>query len=142
MSDDLDDLLADRGGYVLLTEEPNVHRAHLVAGALNASGIPTFVDEDNLVDEWAMSQKLTGVLGVRVLVPGAQLDEARTVFLAMSQPIPVIDEDEELEAYASASRSSLGRMAGIGLLLALGLPALWWLILAVAEALGWSARGG
>jgi hypothetical protein len=73
MSDHEVELPADRGGYVLLTEEPNLHRAHLVAGALNASGIPTFVDEDNLVDEWAMSQKLMGVLGVRVLVPGAQL---------------------------------------------------------------------
>lgn len=70
-------------------------RAHWIAGALEGDGIPTFVDEDNLADEFAISQKAMGLLRVRVLVPRDRLDEARTVFLNLSQPIPIIDEDED-----------------------------------------------
>ena len=83
--------------YVVLTEEPNLMRAHLVAGALDEAGIPTFTDQDNLADEFALSQKLMGLLRVRVLVPRERIDEARAIFLAMSQPIPLVDEDEDDE---------------------------------------------
>ena len=91
--------LTTPGGYVLLTEEANPMRGQLVAGALGAAGIPAHVEEDDLADEFAMSQKLRGAPRVRVLVPGDRLEEARAVFLAMSQPIPALEEDEELAAY-------------------------------------------
>jgi len=84
-----------QSNYVVLTEEPNWMRAHWIAGGLEAADIPTFVDQDNLVDEFAMSQKLMGLQRVRVLVPRDLLGEARAVFLAMSQPIPLMDPDEE-----------------------------------------------
>ena len=87
--------------YVKLTSEPNLMRAHLVAGRLEDEGIPTIVGDDHLMDEWAMSQKMLGLITYDVAVPEDRLDEARTIFLAMSQPIPAIDEDDpELEAYA------------------------------------------
>ena len=72
-------------------------RAHWVAGALEAEGIPTFVDEDNLADEFAISQKVMGILRVRVLVPRDRLVEAQTIFLNLSQPIPLVDEGEYQE---------------------------------------------
>jgi len=72
-------------------------RAHWVAGALEAEGIPTFVDEDNLADEFAISQKVMGILRVRVLVPRDRLIEAQTIFLNLSQPIPLVDEEEDEE---------------------------------------------
>ena len=96
--------------FVKLTSEPNLMRAHLVSGRLEDEGIPTIVGDDHLMDEWAMSQKLMGNLPYDISVPEDRLEEARAIFLAMSQPIPHVDEDDpELEAYAeelSAKRST------------------------------------
>jgi hypothetical protein len=86
------DRTPEPGDYVLLTQETTTFRAHWVAGALEHAGIPTFVDEDNLADEFAITQKVMGVMGARVLVPRDRLEEARTVFLGLSQPIPPIDQ--------------------------------------------------
>jgi len=99
--------LAEPADYVVLTEAPDRLRANLVAGALEEADIPTFVDEDNLADEFAMSQRMLGLLRVRVLVPRDRLEEARAIFLAMSQPIPLLDEGEDADAGESEERASL-----------------------------------
>lgn len=123
----------DLTGYVLLTEAPNLQWAHLIAGRLQENDIAAHAEEDNLADEWAMSQKMMGTLGVRVLVPGDRLDEARAIFLAMSQPMPVLDEpDPELAAYAAAAGSRRRRLAWLLIFLVLVLPligvGIMWLI--------------
>ena len=123
--------------YVVLTEEPNLMRAHWIAGGLEAVDIPTFVDEDNLADEFAMSQKMMGVQRVRVLVPGNLLEEARQVFLSMSQPLPLVDEDE-VEEDDAATRPQrrpafLNPRAVIILMLVMG--GLVWLIAAIYSVL-------
>ena len=79
----------------VLTVEPSTMRAHWIAGGLENAGIPAHVEEDDLADEFSAAQRLLGTPRVRVLVPADRLEEARTVFLGMSQPLPLVDEDEE-----------------------------------------------
>ncbi len=83
--------------FVVLTEQSSAMHAQWIAGALEAEGIKTFVDEDNLADEFAVSQKLLGMPRIRVMVLRGELTEARTIFLKLSQPIPLVDEDDEDE---------------------------------------------
>jgi hypothetical protein len=125
------------GGYVLLVEDANPLRAHLIAGALDEAGIPHVVEEDNLADEFAMSRKLMNTQGARVMVPEDRLAEAQAIFLAMSQPIPVIDEeDPEMRAYEKEyekrQRRALGAISLV--LIAGGVSAL---ILWLAQRNGW-----
>lgn len=53
--------------------------AQIIAGILKAAGIPAYVAGSLLQDEWAMSQKLMGLLAVEVQVPRKSLEEARKV---------------------------------------------------------------
>lgn len=108
--------------YVVLTEEPSLMRAHWVAGALEAEGIRTFVDEDNLADEFAISQKVLGLLRVRVLVPRDRLLEAQTIFLNLSQPIPLVDEDEDDEEDPEDERTQI--TPGLAMLIVVGIVVL------------------
>lgn len=102
----MSDLHLEASGYAVLTEEPNLMRAHWVAGAIEEAGIPVHVEDEGPADEFAVSQRAMGLLRVRVLVPADRLEEARTIFLSMSQPIPVVDEeDEELAEFEEARRS-------------------------------------
>ncbi len=119
-------------GYVLLSEEMNPMRGHLVAGALGAADIPAHVEEDDLADEFAMSLKLRGAPRVRVLVPGDRIEEARAVFLAMSQPIPVV-EDDEFSEYEATRRRRTRRIVLV--LFAVGtLPLIFFML---ADWFGW-----
>jgi len=123
------DLAQAISGYVVLTEERNPLRAYLVAGAVDAAGIPVHVEENNLADEFAMSQKLMGIQRVRVLVPRERFLDAQTVFLAMSQPIPRIEEevaenDEGRDRSADGQHHLLTRFGWIAVLALVGLPAL------------------
>ena len=93
----MSDAVAPQSGFVVLTEESNPMWAHVIAGALENEGIKAFVQEDNLADEFAVSQKAMGLQGARVFVPVDRLDEARTIFLKLSRPIPEIDEDDEFD---------------------------------------------
>ena len=102
-------------------------RAHLVGGALEEAGIPIFVDEDNLADEFAISQKVMGIMRVRVLVPEDRLTEAQTILLGMSQPIPRIEDDEDIEAERERGRKAARTI----MILAWGLP------IAAILALAW-----
>jgi hypothetical protein len=66
--------------------------AQVIAANLTASGIPAYVENAALVDEYAMSQKL------RVLVTSDRVEEARE-FIADPPKIG----DDELEAQAMAA---------------------------------------
>jgi len=125
-------------GHVLLLEEANPLRAHLVSGALEEAGIPCVVEDDNLWDQASVMRKLGGMQGTRVWVPIARADEAQVIFLGMSQPIPVIDEDDpELEALAR-SYASRRKRAIWSIIAALWfLPALAFLVYWLSETLGW-----
>jgi len=101
-------------------------RAQWIAGALEDRGIKTFVDEDNLADEFAVSQRLMGMPRIRVMVLQDELTEARTIFLNLSQPITIVDEDDEQEdddeigPMPGAGPKALAIVFGALLLLALG----------------------
>ena len=111
------DTTATEGSYVVLTEEASVIHANWIAGGIEAAGIPAHVEQDDLADEFSMFQKLQGAPRVRVLVPADRLQEARTVFLALSQPIPLVEEDDDaLEAMAEA-RSDATRTRVLWLIL-------------------------
>lgn len=122
-------------GYVVLTEEPTLQRAHWIAGGIQAAGIPVHVEENNLQDEFAVAQKLLGGIRFRVLVPEARYDEANTVFLDLSQPIPddPAFHDEEDDAALEAMDDERFRFtAGVGLVLLLlmaGVPFLIWMLI-------------
>ena len=125
------ELLIDGAGYVVLSEEPNLQRAHWIAGGIQAAGIPVHVEENNLQDEFAVAQKLLGGIRFRVLVPRERLDEAKTVFLDLSQPIPddPAFHDEEDDAALEAMEEERGDKTlvfGLVLLLVVfGGPLLW-----------------
>jgi len=118
-------------GFAVLLEESSHPRAHWLAGGLEAAGIPTHVEEDNLADEFAMSQRLMGTHRIRVLVPAARLDEARIVLQGLSQPIPIVDEedDEALEALGEVHRERRSTIAVILIAVILGGPAVGWFAL-------------
>jgi len=119
------DMMESISGYAVLTEEVDPLRAHLVAGAVEAAGIPVLVEENNLADEFAMSQKLMGAQRERVLVPRERLLEAQAVFLAMSQPIPRIqEEDGGGQRAIDRQHRRVTRLAWSVLFVLVGLPAL------------------
>ena len=127
------ELMLDGSGYVVLTEEATLQRAHWIAGGLKAAGIAVHVEENNLQDEFAVAQKALGGIRFRVLVPEAQLDEANTVFLDLSQPIPddpaFHDEEDDaalaaMEEEIKSSRSSIGMIV----LILAGVPFLVWIL--------------
>ena len=125
------ELMLDGSGYVVLTEEPTLQRAHWIAGGLKAAGIAVHVEENNLQDEFAVAQKLLGGIRFRVLVPEDQLQAAKTVFLDLSQPIPDDpdfhdeDDDDALDAM-EAERSDKTFVFGLVLvLIVFGGPMLW-----------------
>lgn len=127
------ELMLDGSGYVVLTAEPNLLRAHWIAGGIKAAGIPVHVEENNLQDEFAVAQKAMGAIRFRVLVPEDRLEEANTVFLDLSQPIPddpaFHDEEDDaaLEAMEEELKSGTSSIGFIVLLLA-GAPFVVWLV--------------
>ena len=49
----------------------------MIVGIVQAAGIPAYRPGGSLTDEFAMSQQLMNLQGVRVYVPGNRLEEAR-----------------------------------------------------------------
>jgi hypothetical protein len=85
--------MLDKPGYVVLTEASNTFQAQFLAGALESEGIPTHVDGDHLADEFAMSQKMLGLIKVRVMVPEDRLEDARAILATLKDAGPA-DGDE------------------------------------------------
>ena len=117
-------------GFARLADAPSLAQAHAWAGALEAADIPTHVEEDNLADSFAMSQKLMGSLPIRVLVPAERLEEARLVLQGLSQPRPVIDEEDDsaLAVMAATRRDRSVVMAAVLIAIFFGGPLVgYWL---------------
>ena len=62
-----------------LTTARTVFEADIIVSILNGAGIPAYRPGGLLVDEFAMSQQMMNLQGVRVYVPGNRLEEARKV---------------------------------------------------------------
>ena len=69
--------------------------AALVAQILKDAGVPAYVAGSLLQDEWAMSQKAMGLLGVEVQVPAEYLDEAREILKEAREAGKLLSEDSE-----------------------------------------------
>ncbi|MBL8750163.1 MAG: hypothetical protein JNK78_13440 [Planctomycetes bacterium] len=98
-------------------------QAKLFVAMLQAEGIPAHVDGDSLADELALSRRLMNLQGVRVLVPTASLERAKTILEGAD--VSVDDLEEQAVAAASnerepaprtdAPRSSIDwRLLGVG----------------------------
>ncbi len=72
-------------------------QAKVLAAVLQAEGIPAYVEGESLADEFAVSRRLLGTAGTRILVPTASLEAARNILAACSVP------EAELEAQALAA---------------------------------------
>jgi hypothetical protein len=83
-------------GPVLARIASTAAEAKVLVALLRGEGIAATVDGDSLADEIAISRRLMNLNGVRILVPAAQLEEARA-FLADTAVPP-----DELEAQAMA----------------------------------------
>ena len=117
--------------------------AQVIAAVLRGAGVPVYIGGSMLTDEFAASQRLMGLGGVRVQVPGDQLENARRALVearevgvdldeAFDASLAETDEGEQEampapESEAPRSGLTIGRLA-TGLLLLLSgllLGALW-----------------
>ena len=56
--------------------------AQVIAGVLRDAGVPAYVEGQQLTDEFAMSQTLMNLQGVRIKVPKRDLERAREALAA------------------------------------------------------------
>ncbi len=82
-------------------------QAKLFVAMLQAEGIPAHVDGDSLADELALSRRLMNLQGVRVLVPTASLERAKTILAGAD--VSVDDLEEQALAAASSEREPTPR---------------------------------
>lgn len=68
---------------VTLERFSNAAIAQLLAGLLRDAGIPVYIGGSQLQDEWAMSQKMMGLLSTELQVPRDRLDEAREILASV-----------------------------------------------------------
>lgn len=108
-----------RDELVVLMVASDVAEAHVIQAVLGAADIPAVVEGDALMDEWAVSQRLMGRIGVEVKVPmsrvsdaHAALEDARSRGAELAQiddavvDAAVVDDAEEeiLEQYYTRRR--------------------------------------
>ena len=63
----------------LLTQARSVFEADVLIGILQEAGIPAYRPGGQLTDEFAISQQMMGLQGVRVYVPETRLEDAQRV---------------------------------------------------------------
>ena len=68
---------------VTLERFSNSAIAQLLADLLRDAGIPVYIGGSQLQDEWAMSQKMMGLLSTELQVPRDRLDEAREILASV-----------------------------------------------------------
>lgn len=87
--------MSDEPRLVVAAAFTNVHEAHLARSVLEAAGIEATIADEHLVSmTWTYSN---AVGGVKVLVPGDRLDEARSVLASgaiVDLPPPIEDGDD------------------------------------------------
>ena len=89
--------MASDSDLVVLDTFSNGAIAQLVADLLREAGIPVYVGGSQLQDEWAISQKLMGLLSTEVQVPRDRLEEARGILASVrnSAESPEADDEDE-----------------------------------------------
>ena len=127
-------------GPVLARVASTAAEAKVLVALLRGEGIEATVDGDSLADEIAVSRRMMNLNGVQILVPAAQLEQARAFLADTAVP------QDELEAQALAAPAEVGPapaaaaaapaprrrrllpyliVLGVALLLALWVVALW-----------------
>jgi len=69
--------------------------ARIVAAIMEDAGIPAFVGDSLLTDEFAMSQQLMNLQDVCVRVPSDRVFEARTALAAAHKAGEMLNEDSD-----------------------------------------------
>src|SRR5688572_14582484 len=90
--------MASDSDLVALDSFSNPAIAQLVADLLREAGIPVYIGGSLLQDEWAMSQKLMGLLSTEVQVPRDRVEEAREILASVrnsAESAEGEDEDED-----------------------------------------------
>lgn len=64
---------------VPLIQVPDQIQANLICGILQSERISATLEGESLIDSWAVSQRVLGLLGTRVLVPAEDLERARAI---------------------------------------------------------------
>ncbi len=64
---------------VVVTTASDDNEAQLIAAILRGNGITAIVEGSSLMDEWAVSQRIMGQIGVQVKVPSGSLEKAQEV---------------------------------------------------------------
>ncbi|MFN0057138.1 MAG: putative signal transducing protein [Planctomycetota bacterium] len=78
--------------------------AQVIVALLKSAGIPALVEGSSLMDEWAVSQRLLGRLGVTVQVPAERAEEAHAAIEAahasgvlMGEPVEEFENEPDAE---------------------------------------------
>ena len=79
----------------LLTQARSVFEADVLIGILDEAGIRAYRLGGQLTDEFAMSQQMMGLQGVRVYVPEPRLEEARRVLEEADAQGRALQEDSD-----------------------------------------------
>jgi hypothetical protein len=89
-------------GPVLARVASTAAEAKVLVALLRGEGIEATVDGDSLADEIAVSRRMMNLNGVQILVPAAQLEQARAFLADTAVP------QDELEAQALAAPVEIG----------------------------------
>jgi hypothetical protein len=88
--------MADDAELVELTTAKTAFEAEMFVGALKGFDVGAVTFGDQLMDEFAVSQKVMGLSGgVRVMVPRGQLERARQALAEIQQDPPTPDEVDD-----------------------------------------------
>lgn len=68
--------------------------AKVIQALLAGAGIPAVVEGGMLMDEWAVSQRALGSLGVEVKIPASAVDEAESIIVQARAAGAEMGEDE------------------------------------------------
>jgi hypothetical protein len=127
-------------GPVLARVASTPAEAKVLVALLRGEGIAASVDGDSLADEVAISRRLMNLNGVRILVPAAQLEQARAFLADTAVPHDELEQQAMAEPGEAApatphpaadARPRRRRwmpvlvVFGVALLLALWVVALW-----------------
>lgn len=93
--------MASEHSFALLTGASSLAEAHIIAAVLEENGIPARVEDTQLMDQFAISQRAMG-LGVRIEVPEPLLERAQEIL----REVRAANEDGEEGGEAASDDGS------------------------------------
>ena len=78
----------------LLTQARNVFEADVIIGILDEAGIPAYRPGGQLTDEFAISQQMMNLQGVRVYVPSNRLEDAQAALSEADEQGRILAEED------------------------------------------------